>query len=430
MKPHATPARAPAPHPPAGLRAAVLLLALAFCFAAQPASAAPSKATVEAQFRSWLARDLWPRAKARGVSRATFDTAFSGVALDWKLPDLRAPGAPGQAPRTQQQAEFRSPQRYFSEANLNTLVAHGRTQLAKWRDTLAAIEQRYGVSSRIVVAIWGRETGFGAARLPHNAIRVLATQAFMGRRKQVFEEEVLAALEILEQDHFPGDALKSSWAGALGHPQFLPSKFLKFAVDFDGDGKRDIWNSVPDSLASIANYLKAHGWQTGRDWGFEARIPEKISCTLEGPERGWPISDWVGAGAARISGRPFPAHELASHGHLLMPAGRLGPAFVATPNFYVLKTYNESDAYALFIGHLADRFGGNKPFVADWSVTGGFSRRDVQQMQQRLERAGYDVGGADGLIGFKTRTAIGLWQEKAGLPATCFPDKALIGAIR
>lgn len=417
------------------MRVPFLLIALLFAAplaapmtASTPASA-QNKAQTETQFRTWLEQDLWPQARAKGVSRKTFQSAFSRLKLDWKLPDLRPPGAPKAAPKVQRQAEFRSPQRYFSENNINTLVAHGRKHRARWKDTLRAIEKRYGVPANIVLAIWGRETGYGGAKLPHNAIRVLATQAFMGRRKAFFLEEIVAALQILEQDHFPGDALKSSWAGALGHPQFLPSKFLRFAVDFDGDGKRDIWTSVPDSLASIANYLKEHGWQTGRDWGYEAKIPAKISCTLEGPEQGFPISDWVRAGAARISGRPFPDHELKGTGHLLMPAGRLGPVFIATPNFYVLKTYNESDAYALFIGHLADRIGTNKPFVAPWRVTGGFTRRDVQLMQQRLEKRKYDVGGADGLIGFKTRTAIGKWQEQAGIAATCFPDKALVGRI-
>lgn len=411
----------------------VLLLFIVFGLSVPthwPANAAPTRAQTEASFRDWLSRDLWPKARAKRVSRATFDKAFKGLSLDWKLPDLRPPGAPTTAPKVERQAEFRSPQRYFNEANINTLVAHGRSQRAKWGDTLNAIEKRYGVPGRIILAIWGRETGYGGAKLPHNAIRVLATQAFMGRRKAFFEAELIAALEIIEGDHIPGGRMTSSWAGALGHPQFLPSKFLKYAVDFDGDGKRDIWTSVPDSLASIGHYLREHGWQPGRDWGYEAKIPDTVSCALEGPERGWPISEWVKAGAERISGRPFPAHELTGLGHLLMPAGRLGPAFIATPNFYVLKAYNESDAYALFIGHVADRLGANKPFVGAWRVTGGFTRQDVQAMQQRLEKRGLDVGGADGLIGFKTRTAIGQWQETAGDKATCFPDAKLVRSIR
>ncbi|WP_321502225.1 lytic murein transglycosylase [Breoghania sp.] len=395
------------------------------------AQAGVNKRAVEQAFRTWIEQDLWPRAASRNVSRATFRNATRALQLQWKLPDLVPPGAPEAAPSRQRQSEFRSPARYFPESNLNTLVALGRDRMERWKDTLARIEARYGVPAHMIVAIWGRETGYSRARLPHNALEVLATQAFMGRRKAVFMEETLAALVILEEDHFPGTALQSSWAGALGGPQFLPSKFLQYAVDFDGDGKRDIWNSVPDTLASIANYLKQHGWRTGRDWGFEAEIPATISCKQEGPEQGRPISAWIAAGAKRVSGRPFPAHETGRTGYLLMPAGRYGPAFISTPNFFVLKAYNESDAYALFIGHLGDRLAfSNKPLVAGWRDPGDFSRRAVQKMQERLEAAGYDVGGADGLVGFKTRTAIGLWQERNGLPPTCYPDENLLARFR
>ncbi|WP_319775475.1 lytic murein transglycosylase [Breoghania sp.] len=406
----------------------LLLLVVSF---APTAQAAVNKRAVEQTFRTWIEKDLWPKAASRKVSRATFRDATRSLRLQWKLPDLMPPGASKAAPRRQRQSEFRSPARYFSEGNLNTLVALGRDRMERWKDTLSRIEARYGVPAHVIVAIWGRETGYSRAKLPHNALEVLATQAFMGRRKAIFMEETLAALVILEEDHFPGAALQSSWAGALGGPQFLPSKFLQYAVDFDGDGKRDIWNSTPDTLASIANYLKQHGWRTGRDWGFEAEIPSTISCKQEGPEQGRPISAWVAAGAKRVSGRPFPPHEIGQIGYLLMPAGRFGPAFISTPNFFVLKAYNESDAYALFIGHLGDRLAyTNKPLVAGWRDPGDFARRAVQKMQERLEGAGYDVGGADGLVGFKTRTAIGAWQERNGLPPTCYPDENLLARFR
>ncbi len=251
----------------------------------------------------------------------------------------------------------------------------------------------------------------------------------MGRRKAYFEKELLAGLKILQDDHLPLARMKSSWAGALGQPQFLPSKFLAFAVDFDGDGKRDIWNSVPDTLASIANYLNKNGWQRGRDWGFEADVPASVSCALEGPDKGMKVSEWMARGVKRVKGRRFPAAEKNRKAFLLMPAGRFGPAFIATQNFYTLKTYNESDLYALFIGHLADRMGRNTPFIRNWAKFSGFSRRDVQKMQKRLEAKGYDVGGADGLVGFKTRTAIGKWQSRARRKPTCFPDTRLIRQI-
>lgn len=393
-----------------------------------PAATANSK--VERQFQTWIQNEVWPKAKAQGISRKTFKAAFAGVKLNWKLPDLRRPGSSAGAPKIQRQAEFSSPARYFKEARLNNLVATGRKHLSKWSATLDAIEKQYGVPRRIIIAIWGRETAFGRAAIPHNAIRSLATQAFMGRRPGFFEPELLAALHILEQGHITPKRMKSSWAGAMGHPQFLPTKYLSYAVDFDGDGHRDIWNSVPDALASIAKFLKGSGWQPGRDWGFEATIPQNISCAMEGPEQGRKIADWVASGAKRVSGKPFPKAELKRTGFLLMPAGRAGPAYIATRNFYVLKAYNESDLYALFIGHVADRFGANRRFVGRWSRFSGFNRGDVYKMQKRLIAKGYDVGGADGLVGFKTRTAIGTWQERNGLKATCFPSAKLIRQIK
>lgn len=385
---------------------------------------------VALQFEAWKQRELWPEARNRGIRRSTFDRAFKGVKLLWKLPDLLPPGTKRRSPKSKWQSEFRAPSRYFREASMNRLVSLGRTEMARWNDTLNRIERRYGVSKRIILAIWARETGYGRARLPYNAVAALATQSFMGRKKKFFRRELLAALQILQEGHIGYGSMKSSWAGALGHPQFLPSKFLEFAVDIDGDGRRDIWRSVPDSLASIGNYLKQHGWQSGRDWGFESVIPANVSCALEGPDKGFPVSRWVKAGVRRVSGRPFPKSELKQTGFLMMPAGRYGPAFIATKNFYTLKTYNESDLYALFIGHLADRYGRNKALVGKWRDVSGFTRLQVHGMQERMIKRGYDVGGADGLVGFKTRRSIGKWQEKAGIAATCFPDKRLVGRIR
>jgi lytic murein transglycosylase len=389
------------------------------------AMAAVDRGKVEAEFRRWLDTDIRLEARRAGISARTLDQVLSGIRLDWSLPDLATTKI-----KSQRQSEFRSPAAYFKQSRLSSLASAGRKQLAKWDRTLDAIEKHFGVPRRIIIAIWARESDFGRAKLPYNAVRALASEAFMGRRKAAFRPELLAALKIIDQGHVSANRMKSSWAGALGHPQFLPSSFLKFAVDFDGDGRRDIWGSVPDALASIANYLKQNGWQSGRDWGFEAKVPANVACTLEGPDKGGKIADWVRSGVTRIRGRPFPQGEMGRKGFLLMPAGRLGPAYIATPNFYVLKTYNESDLYALFIGHLADRLHADRPFVGKWGKTGGFNRRDVQLMQQRLEKKGYDVGGADGLVGFKTRVAVGLWQTRAGLSPTCFPDAGLIRKIR
>ena len=274
-------------------------------------------------------------------------------------------------------------------------------------------------------------TGFGAAKMPYDAFEVLGTKAFMSTKKDFFRTELLAALEIVERGLAPVGAMKSSWAGALGQPQFMPTSFLKHAVDFDGDGRVDIWNSTPDVLASIANYLVHYGWVRGRGWGFEVTVPASVSCSLEGPDQGKKISEWVDMGIKRVGGKPFPASELKAEGFLLMPAGRSGPAFIATPNFYVLKEYNTSDLYALFIGHGADRIAhGDQNFSGSWGPVGDLHRSDIAALQRALEAKGYDVGSADGLPGFKTRRSIGKWQAKNGQAATCFPDAGLVAALK
>ena len=395
-----------------------------------PAWSAVNKAAVDRQFRTWIDKDLWPEAKRNGVSRKVFNAAMGKVTLNWKLPDLAPPGSSIKGPKVQRQSEFRAPAVYFSEKRLANLTRLGRAQRKKWAKTLAGVEKRYGVPKEIIVAIWARESDFGRAPLPYNAVRSLATQAFMGRRKALFRAELLAALKILQAGHIAPANMKSAWAGALGQPQFMPTKFLQYAVDFDGDGRTDIWKSVPDTLASIGNFLNRHGWQSGRDWGFESTIPTGLSCAFEGPEQGRPVGDWIAAGVTRVSGRPFPKSELKKKGYLMMPAGRLGPAFIATENFYTLKFYNESDLYALYIGHLADRIRGAGPFKTGWTKLDAFNRRDVYTMQERLVAKGHDVGGVDGLVGFKTRTAIGLWQEQNGQQPTCFPGTRVLKVLR
>lgn len=389
-----------------------------------------SAQTIESQFRQWLSHDLWPAARAQGVSRTTFDEAFAGVKPNLKLPDLVLPGQKPETPKEQHQAEFRSPGAYFAENTVRGVTAGGRTRAKTYGALLSRIEKATGVPGAIILAVWGRESGFGRAKIPYDAIEVLSTKAFLSTRKEMFRKEILAALQMIERG-VPRASMKSSWAGALGQPQFMPSSFLEHAADGDGDGRVDIWNSEADTMASIAGYLGHHGWVKGREWGFEVTVPDSVSCALEGPDRGRKISDWIAMGIQRVSGRDFPVHEARLEGYLLMPAGRYGPAFVVTPNFYVLKDYNESDLYALFIGHAADRIAhGDRRFSTGWGEVGGLYRSDVAAMQRGLEGQGYDVGGADGLAGFKTRRSIGEWQQKNGQPATCFPDGGLVTALR
>ena len=409
----------------AGLAVAIALALLA---AGAATAQAQSRPEIEARFRGWLEERVWPDAAARGVSRETFAQAFAAARLDWSLPDLQPPGA-AKRPEVQWQAEFLSPARYFAESKIGPLERIGRDLMGRWGQTLKAVERRYGVAKEIVVAIWGAESAFGRAALPKPVLSTLATMAFMGSRKDIFYPELLAALRILQGDHIALSEMKGSLAGALGQPQFLPSKYLAFSVDFDGDGRRDIWRSVPDTLGSIANYLKAHGWNPSAHWGTEAAAPASVSCALEGPEQGRPLAFWRKAGVTRADGRALPGGEGDTR-FLMMPAGRFGPAFIVSQNFYVLKAYNESDLYALFIGHLADRLRGQSRIAGRWGAVAGLTRGEVREIQQRLVARGHDVGGADGLVGFKTRTAIGLWQAENGLQPTCFPDRALIRGIR
>ena len=404
-----------------------LCISLSAALVSLPAAAQ----NVSQQFQSWLQNDLWPDARTRGISEATFNAALGKVKPMLDLPDLVMPGETAKPPRIQHQAEFGAPANYFAEKIVSGVTAGGRSRAGQLKSALASIEQRFGVPGGILLAVWGRESGFGRANIPHNAFAVLSTKAFMARRKEMFRKEVLAALEMVQRGHVAAAEMKSSWAGALGQPQFLPTSYLQHAYDADGDGRADIWTSQVDTLASIANYLANHGWVKGRDWGFEVTVPDNISCALEGPDRGMRIADWAKMGVKRANGRPFPDHEARQDGFLLMPAGRSGPAFIVTPNFYVLKAYNESDLYALFVGHSADRITyGDRAFAASWSPTERMLRADIAAMQRSLEKQGYDVGGADGLPGFRTRRSIGEWQAKDGRKPTCFPDTRIINALK
>lgn len=407
----------------------MFFLGLALILPGQRAEA-QDKSAVERQFQSWIQSEVWPRAKAKGVSRGTFETAFAGVTLNWDLPDLVPPGSKAETPKRQRQAEFGAPSKYFNRNSIDGATRIGKQMAERHAAALAATEKRTGVPGRIILAIWGRESGYGRVAIPHNVFRVLGTKGFMSTRADYFTSELIAALQIAEAGHAPESAMKSSWAGALGQPQFMPSNFLKYAADGNGDRKADIWRSEADTIASIGNYLAQHGWVSGRDWGFEVDVPASVSCTLEGPDQGRKIADWTAMGITRVSGKPFPAHELSGEGYLMMPAGRHGPAFIVTPNFYVLKDYNTSDLYALFVGHVGDRIRyGVGDFHASWGKVDTLYRSDIAAAQRKLESMGHDVGGADGLPGYKTRRSIGRWQEANGQKATCFPDKQNVAAL-
>jgi lytic murein transglycosylase len=388
--------------------------------------AATNAFAADAAFTQWL-DTLRPDAQALGVSRATFDAATRGLEPDLSLPDLEIPGRPETAPP---QAEFvLTPSQYLKETTFARLAAQGKNLAAQYRDTLARIEKTFGVPGNVVLAIWGRETDFGRYRLPHDAIRVLATQAYTGKRKDFFRNEFLHALKML-QDGVPRGELRSSWGGAVGLTQFLPSEFDKYGVDFDGDGKVDIWNSVPDALASAAKQLAGKGWQGGKPWAIEVRLPKALDCTIAQPEHRLLVRDWLAQGYAPAYGRALTAAELASEASLLLPEGTYGPAFLTLKNYYVLKDYNFSDLYVLFVGHLSELIGGGRAFETPWSKATQLRTRDVEAMQTKLTTLGFYKEKIDGKAGMLTRAALGAFQKAKGLPVDCWPSAAVLGTMK
>jgi lytic murein transglycosylase len=383
----------------------------------------PSRAADPA-FQQWLA-GLWPEAQQMGISRATFDAATRGLEPDLSLPDLIIPGRPERP--SGGQAEFvQTPADYLKEASFERLAAHGRKLLEQHRGTLVAIEQQFGVPGPVLLAIWGRETDFGRAKDSRSAIRVLATQAYLGRRKDQFRQEFLLGLKMLEEGDIKLADMKSSWAGAMGLTQFIPSDYFRYGVDFDGDGRRNIWTSVPDALASAAKQLVDKGWQRGAPWAIEVRAPHNVDCTTGVPDNTRPISEWLRLGFVPAYGRKLRAEELGDPASLLQPAGLYGPSFLTPKNYFAIKEYNFSDLYVLFVGHLSDRIADKRPFETPWAPVVQMPTVQVERMQRRLTQVGLYADKIDGKAGMKTRAALGAYQKANGLAVDCWPTAAVL----
>jgi lytic murein transglycosylase len=402
------------------LRRYVVVLALLGLVGAVPTPAAAA----DPGFQKWL-QELWPQAQELGVSRRTFETATRGIEPDLTLPDLDLPGREGAPPRGQ--AEFvQTPADYIKESSIARLAERAKKLAAEHSRSLASIEQKFGVPANVLLAIWGRETDFGTYKLPKNAITVLATQGYYGRRKDMFRQELLYAFKMLEEGHVKLADMRSSWGGAMGLTQFLPSEFYKYAVDFDGDGKKDIWNSVPDALASAAQQLVGKGWQRGTRWAYEVRAPQGIDCTLGVPERTRPVAEWLRQGFVPAYGRkPSPA-DLAEPASILLPEGTYGPAFLTLKNYYVIKEYNFSDLYVLFVGHLSDRIDDPRPFETPWSKNTQLRTAQVESMQRTLTKLGLYKDKIDGKAGMLTRAALGAYQKANHLKLDCWPTQAVL----
>jgi lytic murein transglycosylase len=388
------------------------------------AAGATTVRAADPAFQRWL-EELWPQAQALGVSRTTFDAATRGLEPDLTLPDLELPGREGAPPRGQ--AEFvQTPADYIKEANIARLAEQAKKLAAEHSRTLAAIEQQFGVPGNVLLAIWGRETAFGGYKLPKSAITVLATQGYYGRRKDFFRQELLYALKMLEEGHIKPADMRSSWGGAMGLTQFLPSEFYKYAVDFDGDGKEDIWRSVPDALASAAQQLVGKGWQRGTRWAYEVRMPQGVDCTIGVPEVTRPLGEWLKQGFSLAYGRKPAAAELNEPASLLLPEGVYGPAFLTLKNYYVIKEYNFSDLYVLFVGHLSERISDPRPFETPWSKNTQLRTAQVETMQRTLTKLGLYKDKIDGKAGMLTRAALGAYQKANRLKVDCWPTAAVL----
>lgn len=406
-----------------GLRkhAIAVAVSMTIAFGASPARAA------DAAFTQFIA-SLWPEAQAAGVSRETFDRETRGLEPDYKLPDLILPGRP--ATGAPSQAEFvQVPQDYIKEASIARLAGEGQRLMQKHRAALDQIEKQFGVPATIVLAIWGRETDYGRYSLPYDTLRVVATQAYVGRRKDQYRGEFILALKILGEGAVTRKEFRSSWAGATGLTQFLPSEYYKHGVDFDGDGKIDIWHSVPDALASAAKQLVNKGWQPGLRWAYEVRAPDNVDCTMGVPEVQKPIGEWLRAGFVPVRGLKLSASEQAQPASLLQVEGIYGPSFLTTKNYFVIKEYNFSDLYVLFVGHLADRMTSPQPFATPWSASTQLRTASVEAMQRHLTRIGLYKDKLDGKAGMLTRSALGAYQKSAGLKVDCWPSEAVLRAM-
>jgi membrane-bound lytic murein transglycosylase B len=362
---------------------------------------------------------MQPLAERRGVSREAFEQLTAGLTPDLSIMDL-----------LDAQPEFnKSPWDYLDALVSDERIARGRELLAQYASTFSAMERAYGVDRHIIAAIWGVESNYGTKGGDRPVLRSTATLACVGRRRDFFREEFLSALEILARGDVKPDRLIGSWAGAFGPTQFMPSTFKRFAVDFDRDGRRDVVDSVADVIASTANNLKTDGWVPGEGWGYEVVLPEGFNYLLADRSKQMTIAQWEGLGVKRAGDKPFARPS--EKAFLLLPAGARGPAFLMLQNFRVIMKYNPAEAYALAIGHLADRLRGGGPFVQPWPrEERALSMAERFEMQQLLARRGYDIGEPDGLLGPRTRIAIRNFQSATGQIPDGFASSIVLERLR
>jgi len=363
---------------------------------------------------------LWPAANARGISRSVFERYTADFILDPEVVRLA----------TSQPEHVKPPGAYVADLVTPERVEIGRALAAKHAATLAAIEQAYGVDRHVLLAIWGVESAYGTSTGSRSVVRSLATLAVADARRAPFwRNELIAALRILQDGQTAPETFVGSWAGASGHTQFIPSAYTAHAVDFDKDGRRDIWGTVADALASTANYLRTSGWSAGAPWGIEVILPSGFDYSWSAPGRPQTLSQWLAAGV-RIPTSSANL-QLGLPLQLVLPAGAQGPAFLVTKNFRAILRYNNATAYALAVGHLADRIAGKTALMAAWpSADKALGRGEREEMQRLLTARGHDTGGVDGIMGDQTRAAIRATQRTLKLAEDGHPSFELLQRLR
>ena len=376
---------------------------------------APPQPVPNPGWDAWVAA-YKDRAAARGISRATIDAAFRGAGF---LPEV--------IEKDRNQTEFkRSTEDYLNIAASDERVALGRSKYAAYSGVLTALQSRYGVDAQIIAAVWGLESFFGTRRGNVPVVSALSTLAYEGRRGEFFEGQLTAALRILQRGDTTAGQMTGSWAGAMGHTQFIPTSYLEFAVDYTGDGRADIWGEDPtDALASTAAYLSRSGWQAGVPWGMEVLLPAGFNTSLLGRGKGKSAAEWSSLGVRSATGQALAA------GSIITPAGTGGPAFLLTRNFAAILRYNNAENYALGVGLLSDRLAGGGPLRASFGPdAAGMTKADRQEMQRLLTAKGFDTGGTDGVIGAKSKSAIEAFQVNRGLAVTGEPSLDLLRLLR
>jgi membrane-bound lytic murein transglycosylase B len=371
------------------------------------------------RFRQWV-EHLWPSARRIGVSRRTFNAAFRGVRPDPEV--IRS---------AHYQPEFVRPVwDYLASAVSDKRIESGQAMLRRHKTLLDRLEQRFKVDRHVIVAIWGMESNFGLHKGDKSVIQSLATLAYRDRRRRRFgRKQLLSALKILQKGDISARNMKGSWAGAMGHTQFIPTTYAAYAVDFDRDGKRDIWNSPTDALASTANYLHKSKWRVGETWGYEVKLPQKMKSARTRLKHRKPLRYWKKRGVIRVGGKKFP--RLGDKAALYLPAGRNGPAFLVLNNFRSILRYNNAATYALAVGHLADRLHGYGPFAKSWPTKHKPLARDERlELQKLLTAKGFDTGGMDGVIGNQTLHAVRKYQKSRGLKVDGWPSARVLKTLR